>query len=168
MLRYLIATGLILSFAVPQLTTASCIQQTAEEQLAAAEIVVKATITNVQTGTTSTTVTADVDEVIKGDVNDTVTFVSGSGSGVVTSVDVYFEVGDQFELYLYRDPDGQLTTNTCSGTALVGATLYDDLESEVVTTATDNTTSYVIYLIAAITGLVGLGVGLAIGMHMRK
>ena len=190
-LRYLMAASLVLCLGIaPKLTAASCIASTPEAQLEAAEIVVQATITKVETGTDKTRVTADVDEVIKGDVGDTVTFVTGSGSSVVTSVDVYFEVGDQFELYLYHNTEGELTTNTCTGTALVGATLYGDSDLDdsniddtgVVTTTseptgtdtvsttatTDTTTAYVTYLAAALAGLVGLGIGLAVGMRMRK
>lgn len=183
-LRYLLATAIVLSVALPKLTTASCIAQTPAEQLEAADIVVQATISNVDIGATSTTVTADVETVTKGNVGDTVTFVTGSGSTVSTSVDLYFEEGDQFDLYLYYDADGQLTTNTCTGTAVyaslldnaVGnANVADDTGAVPVLTNTAEVddslikdSSYLYCVIAILAGIAALIVGLIMVVRSRK
>lgn len=107
------------SLIIPQATMASCIMQTPKEQLAQAEVVVEARITKVKVSATSTTITGAVENTIKGDVGKTLTFTINSGTNLATSVDVAFDEGQTYELYLYRDETGQLTTNTCTGTKLL-------------------------------------------------
>lgn len=107
---------------IPHVSSASCLYQTPEELLASADIVVEAEVTDVVASPESTTVVANVQEVIKGEVGDTVSFITGSGTQVITSVDVFFEEGATYKLYLLRNEQGLLTTTSCAGTHQLAAT----------------------------------------------
>ncbi len=120
-IQLFITSMLCLFTLAPHLSLASCVPLTDEEKLDNAEVVVEAVITQIDVDARTTTLTATVEKTIKGDVNETVTFVTSSGSTVVTSVDVSFEEGARYKLFLYRDSEGQLTTNTCTGTVALAA-----------------------------------------------
>ncbi len=99
---------------------ASCVQQTPEEQAAAAHIVATGTIIAMETAPTGgDLVSAKLDWVYKGPAYNDLQFKI-NGGGAVTSVDVPLRVGSRYLFYMLPVGD-QLDTNICAGTRQIGA-----------------------------------------------
>ncbi len=153
----IVVISLLFNLMSPRLVSASCIQQTPQEQLDNAEVIVQAVVTDITTKSRSTTVTAEVKKTIKGQAENTITFSTEYGSGLVTSVDFNFEEGAVYDIYLYRDQTGKLTTNSCTGTKLVTEAGLDG----------SNNMKFFGFYLWIIIGVVFIG-GILIGLKLRK
>jgi hypothetical protein len=88
-----------------------------EEQRARADLVALGTVAQVEAFPRSSLVGIDVERVLKGSSEQTVVVRTNSGTESVTSIDVGFEEGERYLLYLTRRGE-EFTTSTCAGTRL--------------------------------------------------
>ena len=105
--------------ASPQALT-SCVPMSEEEQRAQADLVALGTVAQVEAFPRSSLVGIDVERVLKGSSEQTVFVRTNSGTESVTSIDVGFEEGERYLLYLTRRGE-EFTTSTCAGTRLFAA-----------------------------------------------
>lgn len=103
-----------------QQSLASCVPMSEEEQRARADLVALGTVRQVEAFPGSSLVEVSVERVLKGSSEEVVFVRTNSGTERVTTVDVGFEAGERYLLYLTRQGE-EFTTSTCAGTRPVAA-----------------------------------------------
>ncbi len=103
-----------------QQSLASCVPMSEEEQRTRADLVALGTVRQVDAFPRSSLVEISVERVLKGSSKETVFVRTNSGTERVTSVDVGFEEGERYLLYLTRQGE-EFTTSTCAGTRPLAA-----------------------------------------------
>lgn len=101
---------------------ADCVALSNAEYRESADLIVLGTVENVEARPESSRVEVSVERVFKGESGETVYVMTDSGSLRATSVDVQFEEGARYLLYL-REDGGEFTTSTCDGTREVNGDL---------------------------------------------
>lgn len=134
-----------------QSAQASCASQTMQEYIDRAEVITQATVTSrMIPGRTSFV----VEKYYKGNLGRTFTLTSAFG--VVTSVDVDWEKGETYLVFIERI-DGKLTSNTCSGSRL-----WADRPSEIDLLVATDPSSTAAQPAAAVVILAGTIIGIGV------
>lgn len=112
-----------------QQSLASCVPMSEEEQRARADLIALGTVRQVEAFPGSSLVEISVERVLKGSSEEIVFVRTNSGTERVTSVDVGFEEGERYLLYLTHQGE-EFTTSTCAGTRSVAAQPPSDSTEE--------------------------------------
>lgn len=120
---------LIVLTALSQLTVmADCAASSESGQLASADLVALGTVEGVEVFSRSSLVKIRLEQIFKGSRVDKVSVRTDIGSQQVTSVDVPFEEGERYLLYL-NNRDKEYITSTCAGTREMPGALPSETKS---------------------------------------
>lgn len=111
----LLLAAVALSLPVGNQAYAACAADSEAAYRERADLIASGTVENVEVRPDSSRVEVSVERVFKGESDGTLYVTTDSGSEQATSVDVRFEPGERYLLYLREEGD-ELKTSVCDGT----------------------------------------------------